>query len=118
MADGISRGDVWLFDRPGGFGLSTAGEQLAVVVQTDAANHQDAYRATMIVPVSNRGIDGGPPHVKVEPTDRNGLRQVGYIKTEQIYTVLKASLKKKLGRLDSVDLERLDEALKATLAIG
>ncbi len=118
MAELISRGDIWVFDRPGGFGVTTAGEQLSVVIQTNAANHREAYKATLIVPLSSKGFDGGPPHVKVAPTHANGLKQPGYVKTEQIYTVLKTSLKRRVGKLEDSDLERLDEALRATLSVG
>ncbi len=117
MADLINRGDIWVFDRPGGHGLVLTGEQLSVVIQTNAANHREPYKAVIIVPLSIKGFDGGPPHVRVEPSDSNGLKHVTYIKTEQIFTVMKTALRKKVGRLSGEDVERLDSALKATLSV-
>jgi len=117
MADLINRGDIWVFDRPGGHGLVLTGEQLSVVIQTNAANHRDPYKAVIIIPLSSKGFDGGPPHAKVEPTELNGLKHTAYVRTEQIFTVMKTTLRKKVGRLSGEDLERVDEALKATLAL-
>ena len=117
MADLINRGDVWVFDRPGGHGLVMTGEQLSVVIQTNAANHREPYKATIIVPLSIKGFDGGPPHVRLDPSPMNGLKQPAYIKTEQIFTVMKSALRKKVGRLSADDMAKLEDALRATLSI-
>ncbi len=116
MADYINRGDIWLFEKPGSH-LVMSGEQLGLVIQTNAANHREAYKAAIIVPISSKGFDGGPPHVRLDPSDRNGLKQAAYVKTEQIYTVMKTSLRRKVGRLEGGEMREVDSALKATLAI-
>jgi mRNA interferase MazF len=59
-----------------------------------------------------------PSHVHVEPTDENGLTAPSFIKCEQLLTISKERLEKRLGRLSPDDLEKVAAALRVVLALS
>jgi len=88
----------------------------AVVVQTDAANRNPKYPNTIVVTVSTKGRDV-PTHVRVEPDERNGLARTSYVKCEQVLTISKHRLERRLGRLAKDGIESIDRALGVALAL-
>ena len=54
-------------------------------------------------------------YIKVEPSEENGLKNVSYIKCEQILTVSKERLVEKIGVLEEKHRNKVEEGLKLVL---
>ncbi len=108
------RGDIWVVDWSPARGSEQAGLRPAVVVQTDAANLNLGYPNVIVVTVSTRGR-AVPFHVPVEPSAENRLRSTSYVKCEQVLTIAKDRLTRRIGQLSAADLARVVAALKLVL---
>ncbi len=111
---GVRRGDLWVVDWSPGRGSEQAGLRPAVVVQTDAANLNPGYPNVIVVTVSTKGRPV-PFHVLVEPSAENRLRTASYVECEQVLTIAKARLLRRMGQLSAADLARIVVALKLVL---
>ncbi len=112
------RGDIWMVDFGTGRGSEQAGVRPAVVIQNDAGNRSPRYPNTVILAVSKKGRPI-PFHVRLEPTERNGLSATSYIKCEQILTISKSRLHgtKRLGRLTGAEIRQVETAIKRSLQL-
>lgn len=110
------RGEIWLVDWSPGRGSEQTGRRPALIVQTDPANHNPRYPNTIAVTISTKGRYV-PSHVRVEPTAENGLTAPSFIKCEQLLTISKKRLEKRLGRLSTDDLKRVATALRIVLEL-
>jgi mRNA interferase MazF len=110
------RGEVWWVDWSPGRGSEQAGRRPALVVQTNPANHNPGYPNTIVVTISRQGRDV-PSHVCLQPTALNGLSSQSFIKCEQILTISKKRLEKRMGRVTEGQLELVDAAMRMVLAL-
>ncbi len=116
MTREVRRGDLfWLDWRPAG-GSEQSGRRPAVVIQTDAANRVRSYPNTIVAAVSRTGRPV-PFHVRVDPDGMNGLKEVSYVKCEQILTVSRERLIERIGRLSDSHMEAVDDGLRSVLAL-
>ena len=113
----VSRGDVVLIDFPFSSG---AGHKLrpAVVVQNDRNNHR--FQSTILAPItSNTRHSGEPTQVLIEiaaPDGQlTGLLRPSVVKCENLATVERRLLRRKIGRLPPALLAQVAAALKASL---
>lgn len=86
----------------------------AVVVQTDAANRNPRYPNTIVVTVSTKGR-AVPFHILIEPSAENGLQKRSFAKCEQVLTISKERLVRRLGRLDGDSLGLVASSLRKVL---
>ena len=108
----IRLGDIFLVDWTPGRGSEQTGERPAVIVQTDAFNSNQNYPNTVVVTVSKTGRDI-PTHVQVPQSDDNGLWEpLSYVKCEQLMTISKARLGRRLGRLTVSQVSQVGAAIK------
>ena len=113
----VRRGQIWLVDWEGGRGSEQQGRRPAVIVQTDGANRSVGYPNTIVVAISSKGKPV-PTHVHIRPSTQNGLKRESFVKCEQLLTISKWRLiGKPWGHLDDVDIDRINHALKLTLAL-
>lgn len=114
-----SRGELWIVDFNPGRGSEQTGRRPALVIQNDIGNHHPRYANTVVLAVSTSGKPI-PFHVKVTPTRQNGLREVSYVKCEQILTLSKSRLlgRRPLGRLTPEQIEQVETALLLSLGIA
>ena len=110
------QGDIFDYDFGPKQDSRMEGPHPCVVVQTDHLNRVAEYQLSIIVPLSTKGRNS-PSHVRVEPSEDNGLRAISFAKCEQIYTVPKEGLITKRGRLSAKDIYRVKEALRAVLSL-
>lgn len=108
------RGEVWLVDWSPGRGSEQHGRRPAVVVQTDAANQNPRYPNTIVVTLSTKGR-AVSTHVKIEPSQENGLSETSYAKCEQILTISKERLLRKWGSIASEESAQVAKAMRAAL---
>ncbi len=108
----MARGDVLLVTLPATSGREQSGRRPAVAVQTDIAGEP----MLMVAPVtSNLRASRFKFVVQIEPSSENGLTQTSMIMVFQMRAIDKDRIVKKLGRLTSLDLERVDAEIKKLL---
>jgi len=87
-----------------------------MVIQTDAANTNPRYPNTIVLTVSTKGHPV-TSHIEIRPTSGNGLRETSFVKTEQVMTISKDRLERRLGVLDEPDIQRVSLALRKVLVL-
>ncbi|MGA7878863.1 MAG: type II toxin-antitoxin system PemK/MazF family toxin [Desulfoferrobacter sp.] len=116
MTKEVRRGDIWLVDWSPGRGSEQSGIRPAVVVQTDAANLNPRYPNTIVLTVSTRG-KAVPFHVLIEPSEENGLREKSFVKCEQVLTISKNRLLRRLGQIEEETLESVAASIRLVLEV-
>ena len=114
MSKILKRGEIWWVDWSPGRGSEQQGIRPALIVQTDAANLNPKYPNTIVVAISTKGKPV-PFHIPVQPSSQNGLSKVSYIKTEQLLTISKERLIKRIGVLEKEVMEQVEKAIKLVL---
>jgi mRNA interferase MazF len=113
----IRLGDIFMVDWTAGRGSEQAGERPALIVQNDPFNTNERYPNTIVVAISKRGRPV-PTHVAVPKTRENGLREpISYAKCEQLITISKERLGRRLGRLEDEPLAQVSQALRRVLRL-
>jgi len=113
------RGEIWQVDFNPARSSEQAGRRPALILQNDHGNESVRYPNTIVVAMSTRGREI-PLHIPIEPAPGNGLREVTWIKCEQILTLAKARLigPGPMGRLKDGELARVDAAVKLSLGLA
>lgn len=110
-------GDVFMIDWSPGRGSEQTGVRPAIIVQNNAFNSNPNYPNSIVVTVSKHGRPI-PTHVEIPRAQDNGLWEpISYAKCEQLYTVDKARLVKKLGKITPEQLAAISRALKRVLSL-
>ena len=112
----VRRGDIWIVCWSPSRGSEQAGQRPAVVVQTDAANSNPHYPNTIVLTISTKG-KAVPFHVSVSPSGGNGLREVSFVKCEQLLTISKERLVRRVGNLEDEYLRTIAVVLRRILEI-
>jgi mRNA interferase MazF len=94
-----------------------AGFRPALIIQTDAANSNPNYPNTIVLAVSTKG-KAVPFHVALKPDNINGLAEASFVKCEQVLTVAKERLVKKLGVIEEGELQQISRAVRLVLELG
>lgn len=112
------RGEVWMVDFSPGRGSEQMGQRPALVLQNDAGNQNPRYPNTVVLAMSTRGKTI-PFHVRIVPNQESGLRDVTFVKCEQILTLAKERLlgPEPLGRISTGEMRKVELAVKLSLAL-
>lgn len=110
------RGELYWVDWSPHRGSEPGGRRPALIVQRDAGNLAISYPNTVVVAVSSQGREI-PLHVRLCPSQTNGLRNVSFVKCEQIFTIAKDRLGSRLGRLRAQEMNDVNEALRLNLGL-
>ena len=96
-------------------GCAQAGMRPAVVIQNDVGNQ---YSPTVIVaPMTSRMSKANiPTHVLISEGD-GGIKMDSLVLAEQITLINKFQIERTLGKLSSQSLNRIDRAIKVSLAL-
>ena len=111
------RGEIWLLDWSPARGTEQAGFRPALIIQTDAANSNPGYPNTIVLAVSTKGKPV-PFHIALKPSRRNGLTEESFVKCEQVLTVAKDRLARKLGAIGEGDLQQINRAVRLVLDVA
>lgn len=115
--NGPIRGDIWLVDWSPSRGSEQSGMRPALVVQTDAANRNPRYPNVIVAAISTKGKDV-PFHVPLIPKESNGLSERSWCKCEQILTISKDRLIRRLGRINDQQMQESEKALCLVLGLN
>lgn len=114
--EGLRRGEIYLcfFDPTVGHEIKKT--RPAVVIQNDVGNR---YSPLTIVAAITSTVSPVPYPVEVviDPTTGNGLDVRCSIRLDQIRTVDRQRLVRRLGVVDSATVAKVDEALKISLGL-
>jgi len=101
-----------------GRGSEQRGKRPALVLQNDSGNQHPQYSNTIVLAMSTKGRPI-PFHIPITPGPQNGLREVTYVKCEQILTLSKTRLlgAQALGRLTPAEIRKVEIAVKLSLAL-
>ena len=112
----IRRGEIYLVSFDPTVGHEIKKTRPALVIQNDVGNH---YSSLTIVAAITSKVSTVPYPVEViiEPSKANGLEAVSAIRLDQIRTVDKQRLIKRLGAIDSALVHKVDGAIQISLGL-
>ncbi|MBC7473261.1 MAG: type II toxin-antitoxin system PemK/MazF family toxin [Candidatus Sericytochromatia bacterium] len=108
--------ELWYVDWNPSRGSEQSGIRPALIIQNDLANQNDKYPNTIVLAVSTKSKSVSF-HVQIKPSLENGLKEISYIKCEQIMTISKERLLNKIGLLENDYKLIVDKYLNKTLNI-
>ena len=110
----IKRGDVLYADLGPVIGSEQNGIRPVVVLQNDKGNK---YSPTIIVsPVTTKSKNNIPTHITISSRD-SGLTRDSTVLIEQIRTIDKARIVKKVGHIPEKIMEEIMKAIKISFSI-
>jgi len=108
----LKRGEIWTIAG----GADYAGKpRPAVIVQDDSF---DATASVTICAFTTDPVEAPLFRIRIEPTERNGLREASSLMVDKITTILKRKVGTRLGVLDDEDLVRLNRAVLVFLGLA
>jgi len=108
----VKRGDIWTVAG----GPDYAGKpRPAVILQDDAF---DATASITICPFTTHAVDAPLVRLRLEPSERNGLRAASHVMIDKVTTVSKTKLKSRVGRLSDEDVVRVNRAVVVFLGLA
>jgi len=85
-----------------------------LIIQNDRGNASLSYPLTIVASMSRTEREL-PLHVRIAPSEENGLTDFTDVKCEQIMTIEKSRLIRRRGSISREELSRVDVALKLSL---
>jgi len=109
------RGEIYLVGFDPTLGHEIQKTRPAVVIQNDVSNQYSPI--TIVAAISSQFSEPPfPREVVIEPAD-SGLPKRSAVIVNQIRSVDRLRLQKKVGRLSRQNMERVDEAIKISLGL-
>lgn len=111
----VNRGDVFYADLNPVIGSEQGGVRPVVVIQNDIGNK---YSPTIIVAAITSKIDKAklPTHVEI-PTEVSSLKKDSVILLEQIRTLDKKRLQRKVTSLEKETIKKVNKAIEISLGL-
>lgn len=110
----IKRGEIYLANLDCSVGSEQSGIRPVLVIQNDIGNK---YSPTIIVlAITSKSKKNIPTHVKID-SNIEGIKKDSIILVEQVRTIDKSRLIKRIGKLDINKMNEIKEALKLSLNI-
>jgi mRNA interferase MazF len=108
------RGEIWDVNWSPGRGAEQKGTRPALIIQNDRGNTSPSYPLTIVASMSRTEREI-PLHVRIAPSEENGLTDFTDVKCEQIMTIEKSRLIRRRGVITTEELSKVDVALKLSL---
>ena len=108
------RGEIWDVNWSPGRGAEQQGIRPALIIQNDRGNASLSYPLTIVASMSRTEREL-PLHVRIAPSEENGLSDFTDVKCEQLMTIEKSRLIRRRGSITPEELGRVDIALKLSL---
>ena len=108
----LSRGDVVMVDLDPNVGHEQGGQRPALIISADTLN-RSPVGLVIVAPIT--GTDRGiPAHVKV-PAPEGGLTKASVIMADQIRTVSRLRVARRLGAVSSSTMDQVEDRLRLVL---
>ena len=109
----MKRGDIYYADLNPVTGCEQGGIRPVLILQNNLGNRHSP--TTIVAAITSKSEKGAiPTHVMIK-TD--GLSRSSMVLLEQIRTVDKSRIRDKIAMLDEEEMEKVDKALKVSLAL-
>lgn len=111
----VKRGDIFYADLSPVIGSEQGGIRPVLVVQNDVGNK---YSPTVIAAAITSKINKAklPTHIEIDAKEY-GLSRDSVILLEQVRTIDKQRLREKIGRLDDVQMEKVNDAISISFGL-
>ncbi len=110
------RGEIWDVNWSPGRGAEQQGTRPALIIQNDRGNASPSYPLTIVASMSRTERELAL-HVRILPTEENGLTAETDVKCEQVMTIEKTRLLRRRGNITPEEMSRVDAALKLSLSL-
>ena len=112
----VKRGDIFYADLSPVVGSEQGGIRPVLVVQNDVGNK---YSPTVIAAAITSKINKAklPTHIEIDALDY-GLSKDSVILREQVRTIDKQRLREKIGRLDEIQMLKVNNALSISFGLA
>ena len=112
----VKRGDIYYADLSPVVGSEQGGVRPVLIIQNDVGNR---FSPTVIAAAitSQKSKANLPTHIMLQ-AEKTGLTRDSIVLLEQIRTLDKHRLKERMGRVDSGNMHRVDEALSISFGLG
>src|SRR5258708_39175023 len=90
------RGEIWDVNWSPGRGAEQKGTRPALIIQNDRGNASPTYPLTIVASMSRTEREL-PLHVRIAPTEENGLTDYTDVKCERLMTIEKSRLIRRRG---------------------
>jgi mRNA interferase MazF len=110
------RGEIWDVNWSPGRGAEQQGTRPALIIQNDRGNASPSYPLTIVASMSRTERELAL-HVRILPTEENGLTAETDVKCEQIMTIEKSRLIRRRGSITTEQMSKVDAALKLSLSL-
>lgn len=112
----VKRGDIFYADLSPVVGSEQGGIRPVLVVQNDVGNK---YSPTVIAAAITSRINKAklPTHIEIEAADY-GLQKDSVVLLEQIRTIDKKRLREKIGRLDEIQMIKVNDAIAISFGLS
>ncbi len=112
----IRRGEIYLVSFDPTVGHEIKKTRTALIVQNDVGNRHSPLTIVAAITSTISAVPF-PVEVVVAPTKNNGLAMNSGIRLDQIRTVDRQRLLKRLGMADAATMRRVDEALSISVGL-
>ncbi len=109
-----SRAEVWLVDLNPTRGHEQAGRRPGLVVSVDRFNNGPAG-LVVVLPITTKA-KAIPFHVSIDPPEA-GLKARSFIKCEDVRSVAKERLARRLGAVSAATMAAVEDRLRSLLAL-
>jgi mRNA interferase MazF len=110
----VVRGEIWWADLPEATDSSPSGTRPVLVIQSRAFNRSRIHTVIIAVITSNLALAHAPGNVEVD-SQESGLPRSSVVNVSQLFTLDKASLRSRTGRLHPSTMDVISEGLRIAL---
>jgi mRNA interferase MazF len=107
----VKRGEIWTV---AGGAAYTGKPRPMIIIQNDAFRETESIT---LCGLTTHATDAPFLRLLIRPSPRNGLRSPSRVMVDKIVTVAKPRLGRRVGRLDTHDVARLNRHLKVFLSL-
>lgn len=113
----VSVGDVFIVNLSGALGSEQGNTRPCIIIQNDVGNVFST--TTIVLPITSAVGKKSKviTHYYIEASEENGLSKDGLVLCEQIRTVDKQRLHKKIGKISEEDLEHIKKCVKNSIVL-
>lgn len=110
----VKRGEIWWAQLPSPVTSEPGYRRPVLIVQSNSFNQSRINTIVAVVITSNMRLSNAPGNV-ILPTEVTGLSQQSIANVSQVITIDKKFLNQKIGKVDLLLMQQIDEGLKIVL---